>query len=197
MTRYFRFDNRESSWFSEHRFYSDPFCLHVKFVLNVNGYINVHLNNPNFKLPFATNSRTVPVDFHIKEANLIVHDHDALRGFKRSPPQSCGTEVWQLGRVRDLTETGGCWQLGVTVPSIQFEILKMEFDFVTDYGSIPTLYLGQADTDNLPRPMGQRPTAFQSPLIQCTTSEVDINNSAISVRSFGYFSVFLFVYLLF
>lgn len=155
LTRRFRFYSGDLTWIGEHKFYVDPFCSIPKFTATAAGHFKSSKHNPIVK--GSTN-----FDFQIERASLTVFDRDMLDELK--PSRSCGSGLWQLGIPRELSSTNGCLQLGILIPSIQYEIIRIDMDF---RGST-LLLMGQADTDNQPRTKYQRPTAYQDPLIHCS-----------------------------
>lgn len=155
LTRRFRFYSGDLTWIGEHKFYVDPFCSIPKFTATAAGHFKSSNYNPVVK--GSTN-----FDFQIERASLTVFDREMLDELKHS--RSCGSGLWQLGIPRELSSTNGCLQLGILIPSIQYEIIRIDMDFK---GST-LLLMGQADTDNQPRTKYQRPTAYQDPLIHCS-----------------------------
>lgn len=155
LTRRFRFYSGDLTWIGEHKFYVDPFCSIPKFTATAAGHFKS--SNYNSIVKGSTN-----FDFQIERASLTVFEKEMLDELKNS--RSCGSGLWQLGIPRELSSTNGCLQLGILIPSIQYEIIKVDMDF---RGST-LLLMGQADTDNQPRTKYQRPTAYQDPLIHCS-----------------------------
>lgn len=182
LTRRFRFYSGDLTWIGEHKFYVDPFCTFPKFTATAAGHFKSSQHNALVK--GSTN-----FDFQIERASLTVFDRDMLDELKYS--RSCGSGLWQLGIPRELSSTNGCLQLGILIPSIQYEIIRIDMDF---RGST-LLLMGQADTENQPRTKYQRPTAYQDPLIHCSElpqySENlrDILNTPI-FGEIGYFTTF-------
>lgn len=64
---------------------------------------------------------------------------------------------------RDLTSTHGCAPLGLVVPAVRYELVRMDVDA---WGQ-SLLYLGQPDTENRRGGPAERPTAYQPPLVRC------------------------------
>lgn len=155
LTRRFRFYSDDLTWIGEHKFYVDPFCVMPKFTCTAAGHFKLSKHHSVVK--GSTN-----FDFQIERASLTLFDQDMLDELKES--RSCGSGIWQLGIPRELSSTNGCLQLGILIPSIQYEIIRIDVDFK---GST-LLLMGQPDTDNQPRTNFQRPTSYQDPLLQCS-----------------------------
>lgn len=155
LTRRFRFYSGDLTWIGEHKFYVDPFCAIPKFIVTAAGHFKSSSQNPVVK--GSTN-----FDFQIERASLTIFERDMLTELQHS--RNCGSGIWQLAVPRELSSTNGCLQLGILIPSIQYEIVRIDVDF---HGST-LLLLGQTDTDNQPRTKYQRPTAYQDPLVHCS-----------------------------
>ena len=78
----------------------------------------------------------------------------------------CGKAgTWQRGKQQEVTQTGGCAMLGLKVPVLAYELIKMEKEHHRT-----VLFLGQGQTvsdnmENLEEHM--RSTSFQAPLVRC------------------------------
>uniref|UniRef100_A0A1Y1L181 APCDD1 domain-containing protein n=1 Tax=Photinus pyralis TaxID=7054 RepID=A0A1Y1L181_PHOPY len=154
LTRHFTFHNEDLRWMGEHRFYVDPFCTLRKFTVTASG--TFEMNDGENPLKEASN-----IEFKIEKAPLVIYDQGLI---EYMPWENCGKLRWKIGVGQELAETGGCEQLGIIIPSVQYDIVKMEMS----YQGLWLLFLGQADTENSPRdtPL-KRPTAFQVPLVRC------------------------------
>lgn len=114
------------------------------------------LNGPNQHLKGTTN-----IDFEIERASLTVLDQKMIYDMRL--PGLCGQDEWEVNVPKELSSTNGCMQLGITLPSKQFDIVKMEMD----YKGSCLLFMGQIETDSLHVSSNERPTAFQLPLVKC------------------------------
>ncbi|XP_045463369.1 protein APCDD1-like isoform X2 [Harmonia axyridis] len=154
LKRLFYFYSEDSTWIGEHKFYADPFCSVVKFSVTAAGYLDI-----------AGESKIIPgsydIDFNIEKASLTVMDQRMVSDMHLT--NTCGLDEWVVNVPKELSSTKGCPQLGIVLPSVLQDIVKIEMDFV---GSL-LLFLGQSDSDNLPSSMKERPTAFQPPLMKC------------------------------
>lgn len=154
LTRHFKFYSGDNTWIVEYKFYSDTVCSGTSFSVTAAGHFKKGKNN--YHMPGASE-----VDFHLERASLTVFDPHMMQHLEKDP--DCGLGGWKLGVPREMSSTHGCATLGLVVPSIEYELLKMELDF---QGS-PLLFMGQADTDNRRRGVKERPTAYQPPMVQC------------------------------
>lgn len=71
--------------------------------------------------------------------------------------------MFQVGVPRDLTATHGCAPLGIVVPAVRYELVRVDVD---SWGQ-SLLYLGQPDTENRRGGPSERPTAYQPALVRC------------------------------
>ncbi|KAF5273204.1 hypothetical protein FQA39_LY07535 [Lamprigera yunnana] len=157
LTRKFSFNNEDNTWIGEHKFYVDPFCTLIKFVVTASGVFE--MDNRINLMKEASN-----IDFKIEKALLTIHDQHMIYYM---PWGSCGKHLWKLGVSQELRYTNGCQQLGIVVPSTQYDIVKVEMSYHGHW----LLLLGHPDTENMPiNSSMRRPTAFQVPLIRCGES---------------------------
>ncbi|KAL1517791.1 hypothetical protein ABEB36_001515 [Hypothenemus hampei] len=155
LTRKFFFYPEDASWVGEHNFYSDPFCRIRKFVVTAAG--SLLLQQSNDKLKGARN-----IDFKIKRATMTVQDAKMILDMQLEG--HCGVGDWKVNVPKDLSITGGCYRLGIVLPSMQYDVVKVEMDFKGAW----LLFLGQVDTDNIQQnDVSRRPTAYQLPLVKC------------------------------
>ena len=84
-----------------------------------------------------------------------------------------------MGQPQDVTPTGGCAGLGISVPTVSNDLLKMDLDAVGE----SLLYFGDmvsqqvADADGRPI-VPQRPTSYLPPLRQCRSPAGDLGDDA-------------------
>ncbi|VEN47652.1 unnamed protein product [Callosobruchus maculatus] len=154
LTRRFSFYSEDKTWIGDHEFYSDPYCKIPKFTVTAAGHYS--LKGPSKSIKGASN-----IDFHIEKATLTVLDQKMIYNMRL--PGLCGQGTWQVGVAQDLSVTKGCPQLGIILPSVQYDIIKIEMD----YKGQCLLFLGQVETDTLHSSTDQRPSAFQLPLVKC------------------------------
>ncbi|CAH1132604.1 unnamed protein product [Ceutorhynchus assimilis] len=155
LTRKFSFYSEDATWIGEHNFYSDPFCRIPKFIVTAAGHFV--LEGLNRELRGTSN-----IDFQIERASLTVFDQKMI--VDMSLADLCGQGVWQVSVPKELSITGGCFPLGINIPSMQYDIVKMEMD----YRGACLLYLGQVKTDLMEtNEKSNRPSSFQLPLVKC------------------------------
>ena len=123
------------------------------------------------RLPFFLGGLSQFVDggtnfeFKIKRAVITPHTTSLARQLNASPSSSCGQKgAWQQGVPQDVTPTGGCAGMGLKIPLLEYDLLKMES---THRGTNVLLFLGQTETERESAAFGKRPTSYQPALIQC------------------------------
>lgn len=154
LTRHFRFYTGDHTWIVEYKFYYDSVCTGASFSVTAAGHYKIGKSGQHV-------SGGTEADFHIERASITVFDQRMIENLEQDT--DCGSGEWQLGIPREMSSTNGCPTLGLVVPSIEYELLKLEVDF---YG-FSLLYMGQADTEGKRRGIKDRPTAYQLPLVQC------------------------------
>ena len=86
----------------------------------------------------------------------------------------CGLDgSWKIGRSQDVTTTGGCIGLGIRVPTVANDLLKMDLNLVGQ----PLLYFGIAEN---PTEAGNhqpaRPTSYLPAMEQCRAGNDDLTD---------------------
>jgi hypothetical protein len=107
--------------------------------------------------------------FKIKTASVTAFTADLASQLSALPAGSCGGSghsgwAWPVGVAQDVTGTRGCAALGLHLPLLERELMRME---PSRRGGGLLLYLGQTDTEPALPGAPHRPTAFQRPLVQC------------------------------
>ncbi|KAK3908429.1 Protein APCDD1 [Frankliniella fusca] len=148
------------SWQGEYEFYSDPFCTTPTFTATEAGRYAV--GGPSTQVLGA-----LQADFRVERAALTVLDAGMAASLRADPRcgggLGLGLAEWQVGVPRDLTATHGCAPLGLVVPAVRYELVRVDMD---SWGQ-SLLYLGQPDTENRRGGPAERPTAYQPPLVRC------------------------------
>lgn len=156
LKRRLRFHVGDRSWHGEYRFYADPVCSVPTFTAAASGRYS--------RSPAASSKVEggIDFDFRVEHAFLTILDRGMAQDLQGDSRCIAGG-VWKVGVPRDLTPSRGCAPLGITVPSTEYELLRVEMDAQGN----PLLLMGQPDTDNRKRGPRDRPTAYQLPLIHC------------------------------
>ncbi|XP_026273849.1 protein APCDD1-like [Frankliniella occidentalis] len=146
------------SWQGEYEFYSDPFCTTPTFTATEAGRYAV--GGPSSQVLGA-----LQADFRVERAALTVLDPGMVASLRADPRCGGGLVLgeWQVGVPRDLTATHGCAPLGLVVPTVRYELVRVDMD---SWGQ-SLLFLGQSDTENRRGGPSERPTAYQPPLVRC------------------------------
>ena len=105
-------------------------------------------------------------NFRVLRALVRADDSTMAKTLRKQTPGTCGNRKrWAVGKPHNVTSTGGCLALGITVPHVEYELLRLRADHGT---SRITLSLGQRPSDgSLPTDINHRPTSFQAPLRRC------------------------------
>ncbi|XP_048525818.1 protein APCDD1-like [Dendroctonus ponderosae] len=156
LTRKFSFNSDDSSWIGEHHFHSDPLCKVAKFTATASGNFNLQTVNKDHR-GFSE------IDFQIERTMLTVFEQQMMDFIDGTA--HCGVGEWKINVSKELSLTGGCNQLGIVLPSVQLDVVKVEMD----YSGSCLMFLGQVETDFSMDSNGnsERPTAFQLPLSRC------------------------------
>lgn len=150
------------AWQGEYEFFSDPLCTTPTLTATEAGRYTV--GGPSSQVLGA-----LQADFHVERAALTVLDANLLASLQADPlcggglGLGLGFREWRVGVARDLTAAHGCAPLGLVVPAIRYELVRVDVD---TWGQ-SLLYLGQPDTENRRGGPAERPTAYQPPLVRC------------------------------
>eukprot|EP00094_Tigriopus_californicus_P002228 TCALIF_02151-PA protein Name:"Similar to apcdd1 Protein APCDD1 (Xenopus tropicalis)" AED:0.11 eAED:0.11 QI:0/0.8/0.83/0.83/1/1/6/47/590 len=153
------------TWMGTYRYFSDELCTKSVFEISAKGKF----------LPSGLSSKVdggSNFEFKIKEASIKPQTESLARQLNAVPTGSCGSRgQWRLDDYQDITQTNGCKAMGLKIPIIEKDLLKIEIDQRANAFAKPhlLLYLGQTDTDQRESSSTYftRPTSYQPPLIQC------------------------------
>ncbi|XP_071086992.1 protein APCDD1-like [Haliotis cracherodii] len=169
LTRWLTFLPDGRSWQGIYDFFKDSSCSEPTFTLTAKGnYVGgdvssiiPHSKDYSFKV---TRLKVTP-----KSGQIVGHLNHYQGG-------KCGTDrSWVVGVEQDVTFTNGCVTLGIQLPNIEQEILKMEVVHRQLH-----LLVGSRFTDApTTRFRDKRPTSFQEPLVKCDRFHSDIHINSI------------------
>ena len=156
LRRRMHFRAGDRSWIGVYNYFSEPTCTQRTVDAVASG---------RYELGRADDSLVAgatPVQLRVERASVTVWDSSISRDLQADPP--CGApDLWQVGVQNDLSLSPGCALLGIGVPNLDYDIVRVDMD---DWGSA-LLYFGQPDTDNKRRGPDERPTSYQLPLLRC------------------------------
>lgn len=159
LTRQLSFYPDGSSWSGQYDFYRDPLCLNPSFTLKIKGTYTVKADSKT--ILGAKNCNFRVHNLKIKPMSQMITENLNIFG-----GQSCGKpKSWETFIEQDVTSSGGCGALGIVLPTVEHELLKIEKKRDKSY-----LYIGQRPTAGGSRPVKEWPTSFQEPLLQCAQS---------------------------
>ncbi|RUS82760.1 hypothetical protein EGW08_009498, partial [Elysia chlorotica] len=166
LTRRLLFLPDGSSWKGQYDYYHDALCKHPSFSLNAKGSYSG-----------GSNSKLIPrakdYSFRVTRLKVTPHDERTAESMNHYSGDGCGkAHAWKAGHEQDVTWTGGCVTLGIRLPNMERDIMRME---VAHRKLL--LYVGQRLVDRQPGTAYQmeRPTAFQEPLIKCDQRDLDMS----------------------
>lgn len=164
--RWLHFLEDESSWQGLYDYYHDAMCREPSFSLKAKGsYVG------------GTDSTLVKgskhYSFKVTRLKVIPHDQATVNSLNHYDGTGCGkAHAWKIGQEQDVTRTGGCVTLGIRLPNMEEDLMKMQVSHRKLH-----LYVGQRLRDRKAGTAYQRerPTAFQEPLVKCDQTELDMN----------------------
>ncbi|KAI4575661.1 hypothetical protein MJG53_011864 [Ovis ammon polii x Ovis aries] len=158
LTRLFTFHGHNRSWEGYYHHFSDPTCRQPTFTVYAAGHYTK--GTPSVKVRGGTE-----LVFQVTRARVTPMDQVTTAMLNFSEPSSCGGPgAWALGAERDITATNGCLPLGIRLPHVEYELLRMERDPLGQ----SLLFIGQRPTDgSSPDTPEKRPTSYQAPLVLC------------------------------
>ncbi|KAF6205129.1 hypothetical protein GE061_019296 [Apolygus lucorum] len=152
------------SWHAEYWFYSDAKCTLPTILAAAEGNYAGAGSGVKPKVLGASD-----YDFHVERGFLTVFEKGLAESLQSDG--KCGPSGnWQVGVARDLTATGGCPALGITLPTTEYELVRIE----SDSSGNAVLFLGQSEERKGVKK--ERPTHFQPPLLQCATPEFPLTH---------------------
>lgn len=150
LKREFYFSNENKRWVGRHEYFKDPLCKNPMFTLAAEGMFDIR--QPSKDIPDA-----MQCDFEISDSTITPKDQQFASNLNGLP--SCGSgSSWKIGQTVNLSKSGGCKELGISVPSTELELIRFEMKTP----GLMLLYLGDGTEDH------KRPTSFQMPLVQCS-----------------------------
>ncbi|TRY96094.1 hypothetical protein DNTS_025483 [Danionella cerebrum] len=164
LTRQLHFHSKNRTWSGLFQHFSDPECSRASFSISAKG---------NYTPGDTSRSIRGAVEFTFMVSQMSLRPLDAATisllsvFFRRSSAHSCGGGSWSLGVAQDLSTTSGCPALGLRLPHTEYEIFRSGRDQFGRY----LLFNGQRPSDgSSPETPERRPTAFQPPLLECSSA---------------------------
>ncbi|GFR81975.1 adenomatosis polyposis coli down-regulated 1, partial [Elysia marginata] len=166
LTRRLHFLSDGSSWQGQYDYYHDALCKHPSFSLNAKGSYSG-----------GSDSKLIPrakdYSFRVTRLKVTPHDERTAESMNHYSGNGCGkAHAWKAGKEQDVTWTGGCVTLGIRLPNMERDIMRMDV-----MHRKLLLYVGQRLVDRKPGTAYQmeRPTAFQEPLVKCDQHDLDMS----------------------
>ena len=159
VTRRLVFGNDSVSWHGEYHHFTDEACRKPMYTIYASGTYEVETESDVISGAYHCN-------FRVLRAMVRADDLATAKTLRKQTPGTCGEKKrWAIGKSHDVTSTGGCLALGITVPHVEYELLRLRADHGTNR---PALSLGQRPSDGaLSTDENHRPTSFQAPLRSC------------------------------
>lgn len=157
LTRRLLFDDDNKSWEGSYYHYVDALCRQPTFTIYALG---TYASGP----PSSQVGRSYDFDFKVNQVKITPGDKQIVRRLNEDDDTLCGRKgEWAIGEEQDVTDTAGCAYLGISVPHVEYEILRYE-----KHRHNTILFLGQRPSDGgHPSTPHKRPTSFQAPLVKC------------------------------
>ena len=157
LTRRLFFSDDKRSWRGYYYHYSDALCRDPQFTIHAKG--TYQKGRPSSEVQYAHK-----FNFRVTDVAITPDAESVADSLNRpmQPGSHCGKEQWERGKEQDVTPTGGCSMLGITVPYVEYELVKVE-----KHRHHLRLYLGQRPTVDTVSSPNTRPTSFQPPLVHC------------------------------
>ncbi|XP_033754236.1 protein APCDD1-like [Pecten maximus] len=170
LTRKLTFLHDRKSWQGQYDFFEDPLCRKGSFSLSVKGTFAGGKVSKVIQGAKEYNFRLIRLKITPQNKQMV----NTLRLYDGH----CGVRnAWKINEQQDVTSTGGCDVLGIILPNVEFEILRM---VVSERQSL--LYVGQWTMNNIAlRNKDSRPTSFQQPLVRCSDSVSKVTSNRIEV----------------
>lgn len=174
LTRWLHFLADGQSWEGRYDYYHDALCRRPSFTLRAKG-------------SFAGGQESEVIagskSYSFKTTRLKVtpRDETTVDTLNTYMGGECGRAgQWKLDREQDVTDTDGCVTLGIKLPTLEQDLMRME----AVHRKL-LLYVGQRSSDQPIRPYHVTPpAAFQSPLVKCDAQDLDMSiNSLPEVRA--------------
>ena len=132
-------------------YFEDPFCQVATYDLEIGGTYEfvqaIYDDTESDKTPFAST-----YTFNTTWARLRPRNDQAvttLSEYSQSEVNSCGLkELWKLGVWQDVSETGGCLAIGVRVPNMELQLIRLEAS-ANDSNKAVFLYVGDAHSKRM------------------------------------------------
>lgn len=157
LTRRLIFPEKSHRWEGHYVFFHDPLCRDKTFTLYAQG---------NYAPGSASGviSGAHDYDFKVNRVKITPNDRKTTDLFNGYSGDGCGKpKSWKVNVEQDVTHTNGCETLGIRLPYIEYDLMKMEYKHWKYH-----LFIGQRPTDGKPiKSPERRPTSFQAPLVKC------------------------------
>ena len=157
LTRRLIFDEDKRTWQCFYYHYDDALCRKPTFTIYARGSFVEGRRSEEVDEAYNFDFKVIQVKIKPGDRQLVIRLNSEASG-------SCGKKgSWKIGEEQDITDTQGCRALGIVVPHVEYELVRMR----KEHHKL-MLYLGQRPSDgSQPNSRHLRPTSFQPPLIKC------------------------------
>ncbi|KAL8616381.1 hypothetical protein ACOMHN_032235 [Nucella lapillus] len=165
LTRWLHFLPDGQSWEGRYDYYHDAQCQLPSFTLRAKGSFAGGQESKVIRGSKAYSFKTTRLKVTARDADTV----KTLNGYQG---QECGAAgQWERDKEQDVTHTAGCVTLGIRLPSLEQDLLRME----AVHRKL-LLYVGQRSTDQPIRAYHHPPpSAFQAPLMKCDAQDLDMS----------------------
>ena len=147
-------------------FFLDHFCSNPDFTLYVSGrYIK------------AGKSPIVPggfdLDFYLESGALTTNSKQMTEEMNNR--SSCGKKTWVVGGTQELSKSGGCPEIGLSLPTLDLDLAMIEKGKKRNY-----LYLAQPSSDKEGKHFSIRSTSYDARMVRCELHNNEITPMALA-----------------
>ncbi|XP_076449502.1 protein APCDD1-like [Babylonia areolata] len=176
LTRWLHFLPDGHSWEGRYDYYHDALCRLPSFTLRAKGS---YAGGQESKVIRGSKAYS----FKTTRLKVTARDADTVETLNRYHGSGCGQAGrWQRDLEQDVTNTSGCVTLGIRLPSLEQDLLRME----AVHRKL-LLYVGQRSTDRPVRDYHHPPpSAFQAPLVKCDAHDLDMSINSLPESKVGH-----------
>ena len=162
LTRHIRFNADRETWEGFFHYFADDRCSQSLFTVQSRGSYMIGRKSEDIDDAFQFDVKLNRMWLTAQDARIVNLLSEDMGGGVCAQSGS-----WRAGARQDVTSTGGCAMLGLKVPVMAFELIRLEREHHKTL-----LYMGQGHTIRTqemldPSDLPSRSNSFQAPLVWC------------------------------